>query len=125
MCRRMPQRPDHESLAELELSKRNTRRQESSWDTWTESFATSPDADVAHCQAAFRRGSRSVSLLTTRSAGNPSSSGGWLPRLIQKVVRPKEAAPAMSHELDETKPVAFGAVPSLFEAIWYTRGLGL
>src|SRR5258708_2344142 len=75
--------------------------------------------------AAFSSGRRSVSLVTTRWAGNPSSSAGWLPRLIQNVVKPKDAAPATSHELDETKPVASGAVPSFLDASWYTRGLGL
>src|SRR5262249_46227595 len=76
-------------------------------------------------QAAFRSGGRSVIFSTSLSAGNPSSSIGCLPRLIQKVVRPKEAAPATSQELEETKPNACAAVSSLFGASSYTRGLGL
>src|SRR5215471_13335850 len=75
--------------------------------------------------AAFRSGKISVSLLTILWPGNPSSSAGWLPRLIQKVIKPKDEAPATSQELDETKPVASGAVPSFLDANWYTRGLGL
>ena len=43
--------------------------------------------------------------LTTRSAANPSSSGGSPAlRWIQKVIRPAEAAAATSHEFDDTKP---------------------
>ena len=63
---------------------------------------------------------------TTRSAPNPSSSGGSPAlRWIQKVVRPAEAAPAMSQELDDTEPIAVRPTCSRSIPKTYTRGLTL
>ena len=63
---------------------------------------------------------------TTRSAPNPSSCGGSPAlRWIQKVVRPAEPAPAMSQELDDTKPIAVRPTCSRSIPKTYTRGLTL
>ena len=63
---------------------------------------------------------------TTRSAPNPSSSGGSAAlRWIQKALKPAEAAPATSQEFDDTNRSSALLTPSLSAARPYTRGLGL
>src|SRR5262245_17797018 len=70
-------------------------------------------ADRGHVSSA----ERSVMAPTTRSAANPSRSGGSATlRWIQTARSPAEAAPATSQEFDDRNPSSAGPTPSRWDA---------